>query len=141
MIYEITNKKWESGAIIAEYDDETGGFINIKNQDLKMSWEEAQRLCIRFPINVHLIDVCTRAGLVFRQLSNKPLVFVDFYNAYGVKQSKVDAIKAWKKLSEEDQKRAFAYIRKYDMILASETWRKKMLPASYINRQLWKDNE
>ncbi|MDO6808104.1 hypothetical protein Q4603_05775 [Zobellia galactanivorans] len=65
--------------------------------------------------------------------------FEAFWNTYGHKVHKQDAMKAYKKLNDADRIKALDGIRRYNNHLRLNTWKNKMDAARYIKGKVWED--
>lgn len=65
--------------------------------------------------------------------------FLLFWNTYGKKVKLQDAIKAWKKLSNEDHTAAIKAIKPYQAAMRYEKQYFKY-PATYLNQRTWEDD-
>jgi hypothetical protein len=65
------------------------------------------------------------------------VTFDDFYCEYGYKLGKLKAQNAWKRLSKDEQAKAYLYIRKYKQSLANGI--AQLYPATYLNQKRWND--
>jgi len=65
--------------------------------------------------------------------------FEEFWNAYGYKKSKLQAEKAWKRLSPADKSNALASIPAYKADCQS-CGRSMKYPATYLNGRTWEDD-
>jgi hypothetical protein len=66
------------------------------------------------------------------------LTFEHFYEAFGNRKGKEEAQKAWKKLSEADQLKAYLYIPTYLRTMTNDRVA-QLYPASYLNKKRWND--
>lgn len=64
-------------------------------------------------------------------------LFILFWDCYGLKKDKADAIKAWKKLSEADKRAAIDGIPAYKATIKDPQYTKH--PARYIRARTWED--
>lgn len=71
--------------------------------------------------------------------TREELTFDTFWNAYGYKKSKPQALKAWNKLSDKDKKAAMDAIEPYKRDCAING-RNMKYPATYLNGQTWEDD-
>lgn len=67
------------------------------------------------------------------------ITFEMFWNAYKYKVKRMQAEKAWEKLSESDQLKAIAGIRHYDGYLQRKRGIDKAHPGSYLNQKYFND--
>lgn len=65
--------------------------------------------------------------------------FLLFWNTYDKKVKLQDAIKAWKKLSNDDRTKAIAAIKPYQAAMRYEKQYFKY-PSSYLNQRTWEDD-
>jgi hypothetical protein len=63
--------------------------------------------------------------------------FENFYEAYGFKRDRQDAVKAWNKLSSKDRQKAIDYIPTYYKL--KKEWQETRYPATYLNKRTWED--
>lgn len=71
-----------------------------------------------------------------RKRHHYPSDFEAFFQLYPkTKGSKLEALKAWKRLTKDEKARLYRSIKHYKAALAEETWRKAMIPARYIREE------
>lgn len=138
MKYEITSNKL-NGSILLWYDDING---QLTKMECHAVLEPAQMnyMARIFPLHTSFLDyfIKNSGGATLRLLEEK-VTFTDFWEEYAKKENRIDAENAWNKLKPLDQQRAFAYIKRYDSILATSVNRAKMLASTYLNKRIWMD--
>ena len=67
------------------------------------------------------------------------ITFDMFWNAYKKKVKRMQAEKAWEKLSESDKLKAIAGIRHYDGYLQRKRTIEKAYPGTYLNQKYFND--
>jgi hypothetical protein len=137
MKYELTSKLFD-GNIIFEYSDDEV-FVTVEN-NAKLSVEQLLAFRNCFPIHVATLNIYKEQSGMCIRLLNENITFDMFYEEFGRKEAKQDAMKRWEKMKPIDQQRAFAYIKRYKSILARTPGREQLLPASYLGKRLWEDN-
>lgn len=70
---------------------------------------------------------------------NKDDLFIQFWNTYNKKVGQIPALRAWKKLSMEDRRKAIGGIKPYQETMRFD---KKYIkhPATYLNQRTWEDD-
>lgn len=72
------------------------------------------------------------------ELFEEQYSFDDFWDSYGYKKSKKDAVKAWNKLSDNDKRDAISAIPAYKEDCKIHN-RNMQHPATYLNGRTWED--
>lgn len=67
---------------------------------------------------------------------NREITFEMFWDAYGYKHGKAEALKAWNRLSKKDQQEAYYYIPAYESFRKANN-HNKLMAASYLNAKRW----
>ena len=71
-----------------------------------------------------------------RKKHDYPEDFEAFFKLYPkTNGSKLEALKAWKRLTKDEKDRLYASVKIYKEDLARETWRQPMIPARYIREE------
>lgn len=137
MKYELTSPKI-TGSILLWFDDVTGQLRKLEF-DCDLERVQMEYLSQLFPTHIDILDdFKTKTKFACRMLEEK-VTFLMFWETYGKKENKIEAMRAWEKLKPIDQQRAFAYIKRYDSILQRDGYRPKQLAASYLGRKPWMD--
>lgn len=140
--FSITSDKIQ-GQLIFEYGENRvlTKFIN------EATLTEAQQIWLSksFPINAEAFD-----KLVGDSIAKNPqfqvteisvtIDFQTFYNEYGYKEGRQDALKAWNKLPEAEQLLAYIYIKAYKL-KKQKSGTALSYPATYLNKHVWHDNQ
>ena len=137
MKYELTSPKI-TGSILLWFDDLTGQLRKLEF-DCELEKVQMGYLSNLFPTHVDILERFRIETSFTMRILEEKVTFADFWEAYGKKENKIEAMRAWEKLKPIDQQRAFAYIRRYDSILQRDGYRPKQLAASYLGRKPWMD--
>lgn len=71
-----------------------------------------------------------------RKRHNYPSDFEAFFKLYPkTNGSKLEALKAWKRLTKDEKTRLYASVKHYKAVLSAEPWRQAMIPARYIREE------
>ncbi|WP_155297345.1 hypothetical protein [Spirosoma aerolatum] len=135
--YSITSTSFE-GELSFCYNEEgiLTGFFN----DADLSIDHLNYFHKNFPVVEKLLEAMAgNSSTLTIRLTTQEVTFDQFWDAYGMKIDKQDAIKAWEKMSEEDRIQAFERIPSYNYFLAIRKNQEKMYPATYL-RGKW-DND
>lgn len=137
MKYELTSPKI-TGSILLWFDDISGQLRKLEF-DCELEPVQMGYLSSLFPTHIDILERFKKeTGFSIRMLEEK-VTFEMFWDLYGKKQNKIEAINAWEKLKPVDQQRAVAYIKRYESILVKESYRQKMLASRYLGKRLWED--
>ncbi|WP_461135515.1 hypothetical protein [Spirosoma lituiforme] len=128
--YTITSSMFP-GELTFTYNDESTltGFFN----DAELTVEHLQFLNKNFPVTEKLLEqMAGNSKSMTIRLTTNEVTFDQFYDAYGLKVDKQDAIKAWDKMSRDDQIKAFENIPSYNFYLMTRPNQNKLYPATYL---------
>ncbi len=128
--YSITSPEFE-GELTFMYDD-NGKLVWFSN-DAQLSEAHLVYLHKNFPVIDGLM--VRMAGesktLIIRQTTNE-VTFDAFWEAYNFKMDKLDAQKAWSKLTPDQQNKAFENIPSYKYFLLMRRNQATLYPATYL---------
>lgn len=138
--YIITGNAF-SGKLVFKYD--LNGFLasfTLEDDAVLNEKQKAWLFSPRFPYN--------ESGIaIFRGLSNFTVVegelkveFDDFWKVYDLKLGKEPALKAWKKLKEDEKLKAIANVRHYNGYLARKRGIEKARASTYLNQKYFNDS-
>ena len=75
----------------------------------------------------------------YNNKENKDDLFLEFWNTYNKKVGRVPAIRAWKKLTADDKRKAIEGIKPYQESMHFDKHYIKH-PATYLNQRTWEDD-
>ena len=135
MKYELTGKSL-IGSLIFDYNDD--GDLAAFYCNAELSFEQKKWLHTWFPVRLELLmDLVAHVKTMKLLEIPETITFEMFYERYEVKRDKVAAQKAWKKLSQVDQVKAFRHSLKYKASLPA--WQTPKYPATYLHDKPWLD--
>lgn len=125
------------GCITLEYHDKSGMLVGV-SLDFELTEKQAIFLSQHFPTNVKLLLEVLKPNIKAKVEEIKVIYkFEDFWDKYGNKQGKEDCIKAWKKLTENEQYFAVRHINSYKQSLAC--YQPMLMAATYLNKKRFND--
>nr|BFF39047.1 hypothetical protein BACY1_08520 [Tenacibaculum mesophilum] len=134
--------KGRKTSIIWEFKYDLNGLLsNFKIVEGELDDQQKKWLFYytRFPYTENKIKSWNKVYKNFEVIIGEPdLSFDTFWNLYNYKVGKLQAKKAWDKLSKSDQLKAIKQIKAYDGML----YRKKIQkanPATYLNQRRFDD--
>lgn len=132
--YSLTSDKTE-GDLLFEYNDRNmlvGFQCRAELTDEQLVW-----ILNRLPLTFEDLQAFAKNG---RKLTEIPLTldFETFYNKYGKKVGKLEAERAWKRLSEGDKLKAMMKIDKLKAYYFSKNI-EIPYPATYLNKRRFED--
>lgn len=105
------------------------GYIN----DADMTDGQFAYLFCKFPFSIALLEELAKGDTVTLTRVIEEVTFDQFYETYGYKMDRQQALKAWEKLSAADQIRAYEAIPAYNHYLLKNGHIQRLYPASYLN--------
>jgi len=126
------------GAIIVEYSAE-GLLLLIDMRCAELTDTQVNYLKKNLPIQAADLAAFEKSARLTIKEQSVDITFELFYNRFDMKKGKNEAQKAWGRLSQGDQMKAYLYIPAYNRDLKLNTWKNKMYPATYLNKKIWED--
>lgn len=127
-----------TGAIIVEYSPE-GMLQLIDMRCAELTDTQVSYLKKNLPLQAAELPAFEKVARLSIKEQSVDITFELFYNRFDMKKGKNEAQRAWKRLSQGDQLKAYLYIPAYNRDLKVNTWKNKMYPATYLNKKIWED--
>lgn len=124
-----------AGNFLFTYNEQ--GLLSAFELEGEIEEKQLRWILPRLPLYIDMLDDWKKHPGIRIIERKKEISFDDFYDKYANKIGKKAAIKAWGKLSQSEQIKAYYYIQKYNQKLAPGIAR--MYPASYLNAEPWND--
>jgi hypothetical protein len=132
--FVLTSPAFE-GEITFKYD--LKGYLKAFESNAELSDDQVKWLLNNLPKTLEDIDEMRRKKMsgTIKQVY-KEITFDMFYNAYGYKEDKQEAMKVWSKLTAREQQEAYDYIPRYKANLAHNGVARKY-PKTYLRQKPW----
>ena len=135
--YSITSTAFE-GELTFTYNEQgvLTGFFN----DANLAEEHLQFLHSYFPVLESFLErMAGKSKSMTIRLTTQEVTFDQFWDAYGLKADRQDAMKAWEKMSQAGRMLAFERIPQYNYYLSMRPNQNKLYPATYLRGKFQND--